>query len=127
MNTEKWVNKRIYKDYRHYLRQHATPAEKGLWKLLKNHQFEGLKFRRQQSIGKYIIDFYCPEIRLAIELDGQVHVGNEEYDEQRAIFIKEKMNIYILRYENKIVFEHPKWILDDISEYRKRWMREKEE
>lgn len=52
------------------LRNNGTPAEGKLWSILKNKQVENLTFRRQFSIGKYILDFYCPTLRLAIELDG---------------------------------------------------------
>ncbi|MDL2256454.1 DUF559 domain-containing protein [Parabacteroides sp. OttesenSCG-928-K15] len=113
----KLLNCHEQKNRRNALRRHATPAEKELWKLLKNSQVEGLKFRRQYSVGPYIVDFYCPKLHLAIELDGQVHVGNEEYDEQRSLFIEKVGGISILRYENKFVFEHPDCIIDDIKEY----------
>lgn len=113
------LNHKNQKNYRSQLRHNSTPAEKELWKYLKNKQVEGLKFRRQYSIGTYIVDFYCPEIRLAIELDGQVHIGNERYDERRDSFIQEMGDIHLIRYENKFVYEHPECILDDIREYWK--------
>ncbi|MDF9830017.1 DUF559 domain-containing protein [Parabacteroides sp. PF5-6] len=117
MNPDKLINHKDCKSYRNHLRTHSTHAEIELWQLIKNRQVEGLKLRRQQSIGAYIVDFYCPQIRLAIELDGQVHVGNEEYDDKRTNYIKEKLGIHILRYENKFVYEHPDCILEDIKEY----------
>jgi very-short-patch-repair endonuclease len=55
------------------LRNNLTSAEATLWLCLKNKQLEGKRFRRQFSIGNYIVDFYCPEQKLAIELDGQGH------------------------------------------------------
>jgi len=103
---------------RNNLRRKATPAEKELWKLLKNSQVEGLKFRRQHSIGPYIVDFYCSMIGLIIELDGQAHIGNEAYDEQRTSFIKQMTGVHILRYENRFVFERPDSIIRDIKEYK---------
>jgi len=68
-------------------------------------------------MGPYIVDFYCPCIGLVIELDGQFHVGNEESDEARSAYIKEKGGVHILRYENRFVFEHPDCIIEDIVEF----------
>ncbi|MDH6535218.1 DUF559 domain-containing protein [Parabacteroides sp. 52] len=116
--NNKLMNRKEQKGNRRYLRHHATPAEKGLWKILKELRKEGLIFHRQQSIGKYIVDFYCPQIKLVIELDGQVHVGNEAYDEQREEFIKTSTGLIVLRYENRFVFEHPQCILEDVKEIR---------
>ncbi|WP_303926071.1 endonuclease domain-containing protein [Draconibacterium sediminis] len=55
------------------MRNHGTAAEATLWKILRQSQVGGYKFRRQHSIGKYIVDFFCFELMLAIELDGEVH------------------------------------------------------
>ncbi|MDF9830220.1 DUF559 domain-containing protein [Parabacteroides sp. PF5-6] len=77
--NDKLMNRKDQKDKRNALRRKATPAEKELWKLLRGLREEGIVFHRQHGIGQYIVDFYCPGIRLAIELDGYVHIGNEEY------------------------------------------------
>ncbi|MBT8319810.1 MAG: DUF559 domain-containing protein, partial [Gramella sp.] len=66
-------NKKYLERFRKKLRKSLTPAEATLWKHLQNRKLKGRKFRRQHSIVNYIIDFYCPEERLAIELDGQGH------------------------------------------------------
>lgn len=55
------------------LRQNETPAEKKLWKYLKNKQLDGIKFRRQHPIGRYILDFYCHKTKLGVEIDGGYH------------------------------------------------------
>jgi very-short-patch-repair endonuclease len=55
------------------LRKALTPQELGLWLRLKNRQLGGFRFRRQHPVGPYILDFYCPERRLAVEIDGEVH------------------------------------------------------
>ncbi|MDH6314133.1 very-short-patch-repair endonuclease [Parabacteroides sp. PFB2-10] len=113
---DKLMNRKDQKGNRKRLRRTATPSEKGLWKLLKELRPYGILFHRQHSIGKYIVDFYCPKIRLVIELDGQSHVGNEEYDIYREEYIKQVAGVRFLRYENKFVFEHPDCILADIKE-----------
>ena len=63
-----------------------TPAEAALWKRLQKRQLEGRRFRRQHSVGPFILDFYCPEEKLAVELDGAVHddPGRSEYDDERT-------------------------------------------
>ena len=65
------------------LRRDLTPAEKILWPVLRNRAFGGLKFRRQQEIGPYIVDFFCAAVRVVVELDGESHVGTEVKDERR--------------------------------------------
>ena len=65
-------NQKHLKLRRRRLRNAATPAERALWLMLKGRQLGGRKFRRQHSIGPYIVDFYCPGERLIVELDGAV-------------------------------------------------------
>lgn len=59
------------------LRRYQTDAEKKLWTILRNRQLADVKFRRQFSVGRYILDFYCPEYRLGIEADGGQHYGGK--------------------------------------------------
>ena len=115
------TNNAKLKQYRRNLRNNSTPAETEFWKYLKNKQIDGLRFRRH-PVGNYILDFYCVQIKLAIELDGEVHVYNEEYGLKRDKFLSEQ-DITVLRYENKFVFEFPEQILDDIIEYNMSWKK----
>ena len=96
--------------FRRELRQHGTPAEAALWKRLKGQQLAGLKFRRQFSVEDYILDFYCPSLRLAIELDGDYHhhVYQPEADFLRDQYLWDKYQIKTLRFENQLVFSSPK-------------------
>ncbi|HYO24539.1 MAG TPA: endonuclease domain-containing protein [Lacipirellulaceae bacterium] len=66
------------------LRHNSTAPERVLWTLLSGRKLEGLKFRRQHPIEPYIVDFYCAEERLVVELDGKSHNEREEYDKQRS-------------------------------------------
>ncbi len=104
------------KPYRRGLRKRLTPAEASLWILLKGRQAFGLKFRRQMSIKNYIVDFYCPETRMIIELDGEPHFTQEQADKDKK---RDKelteLGYKIFRYENQIVFDHPDFIFDDIK------------
>src|SRR5690349_4547952 len=83
------------------LRRRMTDAEQKLWSLIRNKKLKGKKFRRQHPVGNYILDFYCHECKLAIELDGSSHTQAEsrEYDEARTAFLKEN-GIAVLRFWN---------------------------
>lgn len=105
------------KTFRTELRSRLTPAEAKLWTLLKNSALDGRKFRRQHSVGNYILDFYCPKEKLAIELDGDGHFHPPAivYDRERTIFI-ERFGINVIRFENRIVFEDDWWVLERIRQ-----------
>ena len=94
------MNKSDVTGNRKELRNHSTSAEATLWKMLKGKQIAGLKFRRQHSVGPYILDFYCPQIKL----DGEVHNRQQDYDEQRSYFLNRVEDIEVLRFENRTVF-----------------------
>ncbi len=64
----------------HELRKNATNAEQLLWSILRNRQVVGFKFRRQYIFENYILDFYCPEVKLAIDFDGSQHLEQQDYD-----------------------------------------------
>jgi very-short-patch-repair endonuclease len=83
------------------LRKKMTEAEKKLWEILKNKQNGGYKFRRQHPILKFILDFYCHEVKLGIEIDGQTHnsKGQKFYDDDRTEILKE-YGIKIIRFQN---------------------------
>jgi very-short-patch-repair endonuclease len=103
------------KTFRKNLRNNLTPAEAKLWTMLKGRQLDGRKFRRQHSVANYILDFYCPEERLAIELDGQGHfeASQAEYDRERDLFLLHT-GIKVLRFENRWVWDRPEALLDEV-------------
>jgi very-short-patch-repair endonuclease len=111
-------NLKEQKTIRRTLRTHGTPAEAMLWKMLKGKQMDGAKFRRQFSIGPYILDFYCPECRICIELDGDGHYSADgyEHDQKRNSYLYEEHGITTLRYENMDVFKSPENICKQICE-----------
>jgi very-short-patch-repair endonuclease len=110
-------NLEYLKDIRRDLRNGSTSAEASLWKVLKGKQLEGLKFRRQHSIGNYIVDFYCPEYKIAIELDGNYHFeeGQMLRDERRDKFLSD-IGIKVIRIENDNVFNNIDMVLNYILE-----------
>jgi very-short-patch-repair endonuclease len=111
----KLFNRKTQKRRRQSLRNNATIAERKLWSKLKRSQLEGYKFRRQQGVGYYIVDFYCPEKKLAIELDGAIHLAKkaQECDKKRDQFI-EAQGIRILRFTNNDVFMNLNGLLEVI-------------
>ena len=102
------------KDKRKELRKHLTPAEARLWIYLKNSRL-GYKFRRQYSVGYYILDFYCPNMKLAIELDGSPHNTEQGFvnDEKRTQFLNNQ-GIKVIRFENKDVINNLEGVLAEI-------------
>jgi len=99
------------------LRRNQTPHEYKLWYWLRDKRFEGLKFRRQYPIGKYIVDFCCFEKKLVIELDGGQHNKSEQikYDILRSKYL-ENQGYKILRFENSEIDENLDGVLEKIME-----------
>src|ERR1700741_3025081 len=102
-----FFNRETERDKRQELRNSMPKAEVLLWLRLKGRQFLRCKFRRQFSVGAFVIDFYSPEIKLGIELDGDTHYqeGAREYDHERQTFI-ESFGIKIIRFLNDDIYEN---------------------
>src|SRR5262245_26600026 len=100
---------------RRELRRNLTPAEATLWRYLKNSQLDGKEFRRQHSIGPYIVDFYCPECRVIVELDGAFHTSllAAERDSRRSEFLR-KFGAEIVRFESEDVFKNREGVVEAI-------------
>jgi very-short-patch-repair endonuclease len=111
-------NRKQLKPRRQVLRNYGTSAEATLWLLLKGKQLDKRKFRRQHSVGPYILDFYCPQEKLAVELDGEQHFTDhgKEYDARRTKYIND-LGILILRFENCDVFDSPQLVLNEIRKH----------
>jgi very-short-patch-repair endonuclease len=109
-------NRPDLKESRKLLRRNLTPAEASLWKCLQKSQLEGRKFRRQHSIGAFVVDFYCPSEKLVIELDGYHHFTPEyeEYDLKRTEYMN-SLGIKVLRFENRLVFQNLEEVLNVIK------------
>ena len=105
--------------HRRELRHKLTSAEAVLWLNLKNSQL-GAKFRRQHSIGPYIADFFCPQFRVVLELDGAGHKTElgAERDARRDDFMK-KFGIRVMRIENRLVFQNLEAVLEGIKAFLK--------
>jgi very-short-patch-repair endonuclease len=99
--------KPIKKQFARHLRKNQTECERIVWKFLRNRKFEHLKIRRQHVIRGFIVDFFCDELKLAIEIDGWVHEKQKDYDRARDKILKSK-GIKIIRIKNK-------WIVEDLD------------
>lgn len=97
------------------MRSNATDAESLMWQLLRAKRFMNLKFRRQHVISPYIVDFYCHELGLVIELDGGQHNTEDgrAYDAERTKFL-EALGLKVVRYWNYDVLERTDVVLDDL-------------
>ena len=111
-------NLKYLKDRRKDLRNHLTAAEAAMWKYLQNSKLDGRKFRRQHSVGNYILDFYCPSEKIAIEVDGSVHdnYATQLYDEERTAFLNNN-GIVVVRFENKEVLQSEELVCEEIRRY----------
>ncbi len=110
-------NDPLLKQRRRELRRNQTEAEKTFWMHVRNRQFYGMKFFRQYSTGPYILDFYCPELKLAIELDGGQHTQDDkqEYDAVRSAYLKAQ-GINVMRFWNHEVLNDAESILTMMAE-----------
>lgn len=84
-------------------RKSGTDAEKVLWFNIRNNRLNGIKFKRQVPIGKYIVDFLCVRKKLIIELDGSQHIDNEEYDNVRTDYLSQKGYTVLRFYDDEVL------------------------
>jgi very-short-patch-repair endonuclease len=104
------------KELRRQLRRNSTPAERKLWVFLQGSKLEGRKFRRQHGVGKYVLDFYCAEERLAVELDGESHLREDQklHDAERTLWL-ENLGIRVIRFSDDEVCNNLVSVLDKIK------------
>jgi very-short-patch-repair endonuclease len=107
---------KVIKETARNLRNDLTHAEKLLWERIRLKQIDGLKFRRQQVVGRFIADFICFEKRLIIELDGGVHISQKERDSERDHYLRES-GYNIIRFLNEEIEQDIEIVLIRITEY----------
>lgn len=109
-------NKYEERDKRRKLRNNPTESEKKLWQFLRKRQLLGHKFRRQHGIDAYVVDFYCPKLRLAVEIDGEIHklseVKSDDIERQQYL---EKFGISFLRFSNEEVLTNMDKVISTIE------------
>ena len=108
----RWHREQLIQSARQ-MRKEPTHAEALLWKKLRKKLVGGLKFRRQHIIHAFIVDFYCPQAKLVIEIDGSVHDFQEEYDQERDAFL-EASGYRVVRFKNDDVEEEMDLVLAEI-------------
>ncbi|MEH2347091.1 MAG: endonuclease domain-containing protein [Nostoc sp.] len=101
------------------MRCELTPAEKLLWHKLRDKQLLGFKFRRQQTIDRFIVDFYCNEAQLVVEVDGEIHDYTQQEDAIRQEFL-ESLGLQIVRFRNEDILERMEGVLQDIASHLQR-------
>lgn len=111
-----------YTERQRSMRGLPTEAEKSVREALRGKQLYGLKFRRQHGIGLYIVDFYCDQLKLAIEIDGQIHDTLEvkDYDDERTQYL-ESAGYRVLRFKNSEVIQDLKNVLERIQTNVRVW------
>jgi very-short-patch-repair endonuclease len=95
------------------LRQNLTPAEQLLWQVLRNRQLRGLRFRCQHAVETFIVDFYCPEHRWVIEVDGEIHDTQKDYDAARTEKLSQR-GYRVIRFSNQQVLTDLSGVLETI-------------
>ncbi|MCH7637980.1 MAG: endonuclease domain-containing protein [Bacteroidetes bacterium] len=110
-----FLNDPRVRERRRALRANSTPAEQNMWRIVRDRRLCGFKFRRQRSIGPYILDFYCSEAKLAVELDGSVHdnPARAEYDRERQEYV-EALGLRVLRFRSSEVIREPNRVAETL-------------
>lgn len=110
------LNPKYSKNIRRHLRNNMTETEVILWGKLKGRQITGYKIRRQYGVGSYVVDFYCPQLKLAIEVDGESHYTREgeEHDKKRDAFIRDK-GIEIIRIPTSEIYDNLDGVVQHVA------------
>jgi phosphoribosylformylglycinamidine synthase len=93
-----------------------TPAEKKLWQHLRHGQLDDAHFRRQHAVDRFVLDFFCARARLVIEIDGDSHAEQTEYDAERTKWLNEQKDHRVIRFTNDEVHHHLDTVLERIRE-----------
>ena len=109
-------NKTAEKEKRRDLRNNLTEAEKIVWNKIRSKQINGKKFRRQVSIGSYVVDFYCSELKLIVEIDGGIHetADAKEYVNYRDTYMQ-SLGLTVIRYKNDDIFNNIDTVIENIE------------
>jgi len=96
------------------LRRDMTPAERKLWQHLRDGHLDGAHFRKQHAVGTYFVDFFCARSKLVIEVDGDSHAVQVEYDAERTRWLNEEKRYRVIRFTNREVLGNIDGVLEAI-------------
>ena len=113
-STPRWRASKEMQQRARELRRELTPAEKKLWHYLRNDQLDGAHFRKQHAVDTYIVDFYCAKSKLIIEVDGDSHAEQMEYDAERTRWLNEQHHYRVLRFTNREVLTNIEAVVEAI-------------
>ena len=97
------------------LRKQMTPAEILLWSMMRRKKFNGRRFRRQQIIEGFVVDFFCPQLGLIVEVDGEIHQFTREHDEARDEVLR-SLGLHVVRFTNDQVLQQPDLVATRLEE-----------
>ncbi len=106
---------KLLKPVARQMRKEPTPAEAALWQALRGGRVEGVKFRRQHAIGRYVVDFFAAQPRLVIEVDGPIHGDQQDGDASRDDSLRAQ-GVRILRFRNEQILNQLPWVLGQITQ-----------
>ncbi len=112
--TPRWRASKEMQQRARELRRELTPAEKKLWQYLRNDQLDGAHFRKQHAVDTYIVDFFCAKSKLVIEVDGDSHAEQLEYDAARTQWLNEQHQYRVLRFTNREVLTNTEAVVEAI-------------
>ncbi len=116
MHRSNWRSSDTIKARARQLRADMTFSERKLWAHLRNNQLSGWHFRRQHPVGPYIVDFFCGQAGLAVEIDGDTHAEQEAYDAERTRWLMDEKHCRVLRFTNREVMRNIAGVLEAICE-----------
>jgi very-short-patch-repair endonuclease len=98
------------------LRREMTSAERKLWQRIRDGQLDGAHIRRQHAVGRFIVDFFCAKSKLVIEVDGDTHAEQVEYDAERTQWLNEQKHYRVIRFTNNEVMHNLDAVVEKIRE-----------
>jgi very-short-patch-repair endonuclease len=113
MMSSRFTRTPVMTDRARVLRRRMSPIEQRLWHGLRGDQL-GASFRRQHPVGRYVLDFYCPSVRLAVELDGDEHASRPARDAARTKFLNGR-GIHVIRFSNRDVWSNLEGVREAIA------------
>ena len=112
-SKRRWRTSVEIRDRARELRRDMTPVEGRLWQHLRDKQLAGLRFRRQHPVDRFILDFYCPQHKLAVEVDGDIHASQVECDQVRTQWL-EARGYRMVRFTNRQIEKELPEVLEEI-------------